>query len=576
MSHDIKRPFYEDFLARNFPAWGMQREFARQINATYRGGVATRTDRSFSTGDTSYIGGTSSRRQSLFSMRDRARQAQRDNPLARSLLNCETDNVVADGFRFQARTKVNYFNREAEDRFPEWMDNADVRGMLSASQQQRQWYSNSRRDGDGGIVLVARGADSKLQWIPGDLIKTPDGKWGDAAIIDGVEIDKACRPIAFHVADLDENGKRSFARIPARDFIYLTPGIETDDLQVRGTSVFAQIFRELDQLNEYTDALIVAARMACVFGLIFKSNNPGKELAGLERTRNSKGDDQRAVRLENGSLRMVGTAEDVVQVQAQQPMQQAPDFIRMMCRLIGTAFDMPLELVLRDMSQVNFASARIGLLSYYRACWSRREWFKKRVLDRIYQWWISRERQKKELGIDGAFITAFPDDYWAHTFIGRGWDYTDPVSEAQADLLQMDMGTKSPQGVAAERGRDWEEIQTEREAANAYLRARELPIAHSTYTRDPAPPSDLAAVKAKTDAYGVAVRAGLLTPTLEDEKLVRADVGLPAPNEDVQKAWEEDGGVRKPITLQAEGGTSPFGAAAPASNQPDEETSDQE
>lgn len=58
------------------------------------------------------------------------------------------------------------------------------------------------------------------------------------------------------------------------------------------------------------------------------------------------------------------------------------------------------------------------------------------------------------------------------------------------------------------------------------------------------------ALKALCDAYGVAVRAGTLTPCLEDENEFRKIFGLPPAPESVVAQWESTRGVRLPITLQ--------------------------
>jgi hypothetical protein len=58
-------------------------------------------------------------------------------------------------------------------------------------------------------------------------------------------------------------------------------------------------------------------------------------------------------------------------------------------------------------------------------------------------------------------------------------------------------------------------------------------------------------LKAKFDAYGVAVRAGALTPQTSDEDQFRSEAGLPIMSEAVDSAWNDDGGVRRPITLQS-------------------------
>lgn len=485
----------DEFYNKWFPTIGVNRAAARlrtEEIASYRGAIATRTGTGFQQ-STSFARGTAADRRSLAAMRDRGRRIFRENPVGKSILQTEVTNVIADGFAFHAagytmngdvRAVAKAWNSEADDRFEEWFDQADFRGMLDGASFQRQAYRSSRKDGDGGIVLVDQGGDSKLQYIPGDLIKTPDDRLGDQLIADGVEVDPASRPIAYHILDTDEYGKRLFTRVPANNFIYLVPEMD-DDMAVRGPTCYSTIFEKLDQLDGYVDGVATAARMSTIFGLIFKSDGSAKQLASLPTLTNSQGQQQRAVTLENGSVKYIGTKDDVVQVNPTQPMQQTPDFIRALMRLIGMPFDMPLELVAHDMSTVTFASARIGLLGYYRAQRARQKWFRKRCLDRIYQWWISRERKRQSLGLPNSFVNPFPEMYWPHMFTARAWDYTDPVSEAQSDFLQIDMGTKSPQDVSAERGRDWDETCVKNAAATAW---RKLNISqneiHSILTRD--------------------------------------------------------------------------------------------
>jgi hypothetical protein len=66
------------------------------------------------------------------------------------------------------------------------------------------------------------------------------------------------------------------------------------------------------------------------------------------------------------------------------------------------------------------------------------------------------------------------------------------------------------------------------------------------------------------DAYGVGVRAGVLTPNADDEKFFRAKFGMPAMSAAVLAAWKADGDVRKPITLAAQVLTDANAAAAGA------------
>lgn len=63
--------------------------------------------------------------------------------------------------------------------------------------------------------------------------------------------------------------------------------------------------------------------------------------------------------------------------------------------------------------------------------------------------------------------------------------------------------------------------------------------------------ADITKLRAWADAYGVAVRAGVLTPSMVDEEYVRNLFGLPEMPEEVRALWFETK-TRAPITIQPE------------------------
>lgn len=59
--------------------------------------------------------------------------------------------------------------------------------------------------------------------------------------------------------------------------------------------------------------------------------------------------------------------------------------------------------------------------------------------------------------------------------------------------------------------------------------------------------------------YGVAVRAGAITPQIEDEEAFRPALALPPMSSSVTSLWHDQQGYREPITLARPGGEMPFG-----------------
>lgn len=444
------------------PASALRRRVARDFLNSYQDGIPNRLGTTYSDPLTSMLGNYNQRNQKK-NMRHRAINADENNPLARALLNTETDNIVAEGFNLQAKTDSKEFNTEAEVKWHEWLEKADIRGMFGRVDIQRLPYRMGRRDGDVGIVLVADGLESRLQIVPADMIDSPFEQPVDAnPMVSGIQFDQYGSPIAFSVKQQIDAHTPKYTKIPSRDFVFICNTV--DPVAARGETCFATIFDLLDQLDNYVDALVIAARMGAIFGLIFREATGSKQFAGLPSLINGNSQQQKALTLENGLVKYIGNADDIVQVQAQQPMNQSSDFIRSMLRLIGIPFDMPLEIIAKDMSTANFASARIGLLQYYRSARIKQARYAAHW-SRIYRWWLSRERAKQLAGAENAMMTPFPEMFWDHAMIPRGWPYTDPVSEAQGDLLAIEIGKKSPQEVAAEAGGDYTENQRLKEEA---------------------------------------------------------------------------------------------------------------
>lgn len=465
------------------PKWSAERRAWRTIENNYSGGVPNRLSDRWSQAQ-GYRLGSNQDRLDISSAADRALQVYNNNPVARSLVETETDNVIGDGLNYQPASSNQDWNTEAQDRYYEWMDQASVRGpdYSTGCELPRSIWEGSRVSGDIGWIHIASGADSFVQVIPRENIVTPDTMWSDKNVCEGIRFNSVTAPIEYYIKSIDERGTRTFIPINARDFVFLPHISKTKPNQVRGETCYMQVFKLLENIDRYVDGVALAAWMATVFGIVFKQNNSAKQLSALETAYNSAGNLQKTVTLENGMVKYIGTDEDVAQVQAHQPMQQTPDFIRAMLRLAGMVFGMPLEAFARDMSTCNFASARIGLLPFYRLCRIRGQGTFAPRWSRTIRWWLTRESLRAPTD-PKRWKTAFPEDFLKHELLSNAWEYTDPVSEVQGDMLQVDAGFKSHQMVISERARDGERILRER--SEWQKKAADLPDNRSGLSRHP-------------------------------------------------------------------------------------------
>jgi hypothetical protein len=173
-----------------------------------------------------------------------------------------------------------------------------------------------------------------------------------------------------------------------------------------------------------------------------------------------------------------------------------------------------------------------------------------------------------------------PEDWWKIGFTKAAQFTVDEGRMRAADISDLRAGLTTEDHIVEARGMDYEDLLRKR-AANLVLKKKiaeenglnPTELGTTAMPGDPvelieeetgedmdddgqatlAMKSDLdfATLKAKFDSYGVAVRAGSITPQKSDEDAFRAEAGLPEMSDSVTDAWVQDGGYRRPITLRS-------------------------
>ena len=129
------------------------------------------------------------------------------------------------------------------------------------------------------------------------------------------------------------------------------------------------------------------------------------------------------------------------------------------------------------------------------------------------------------------------------------------------------------QTIAGESGQHWEQFQdqTIREGARGARRQKEIseeegvtPVETVTYQKNEIPSiqpvgteggggdAGLMDLRDQAETYGVGVRSGMVTAQKKDEQDFRVKAGLSKMSGEAEDAWKQDGGIRRPVTLQSQ------------------------
>ena len=495
-------------------------------------------------------------------VRNRARELERNNEFARRYLDCLEANVLGhNGITLQSKVKDpsglydTYANRAVEDSWARWgtRGNTTPCGCLSWLSVQRLVLRRCATDGSV-LIRKIKSVDApfgfQLQVIEIDrllyTLHSVNPQTGNQVRF-GIEFDKYGKPLVYnirrqHPGDLFgavsmSSGQADQIQADEILHVYLPdrPG------QSLGASWFAPVMVSLENLHKYREAELYAARMgACQMGFIERQQGAAEFSGDAPDSLGNKTMDA-----EPGVIRELDPGQSFKAFNPAHPTSAFSDFVKGQLRGIASGLSVSYVSLANDYSDVNYSSARSSLLEERERWKFLQEWFIDAFIEPIWNEWLPAALMKNQ--IIGPSGVAMPfskkEKFNAPKWCARRWDWVDPEKDVNAAILAMKNGLLSRREVVANRGGDLEDVMEEQQGD------KQIAIEYGILT--PEMVAEAEQQKQIMDAYGVGVRAGCITPNVEDEKFIRTKVQLPAPSKDVQAAWKTDGGARKPITLQS-------------------------
>lgn len=380
-----------------------------------------------------------------------------NNPHAAAIVSAWTTNLVADGPSIRPQTQAAELRRDLVERWGAWWSECDAEGVSDLG----GWLTRAVRclvvSGEAVAHLEADPLTRALRlrlWQPEQLDATLHRELGGGArIVAGIELDAAGRRIAYHIKPTDD---ALFAspwtpqRIPAADVLHafdpLFPG------QMRGASWLSPVMTRLAQTEQLSDSLLARANASTVFaGFATRPTGMVDEDDPLAAGR--EGPD---LRVEPGA---VVFAPSGYSVEFTDPPESsdAVAFLRAITRDIAAGAGLPYELVSHDLSQVNYSSARLGLLEFRRRVVAlQRNILVAQILAPAWRRFVVLEVLAGRLPPAAMTVGA--------EFVFPGWAPIDPAKETKADVEAVGAGFKSRFEVIAARGRDPEAVDAEIEA----------------------------------------------------------------------------------------------------------------
>lgn len=377
--------------------------------------------------------------------------------------------------------------------FTAWAEDAgavDLAGRMDFYEAQRWCVLADVRDGEALTVLDESGA---LAFIEGDRLASSrtdasgtvglDGtRLGEPGhqVIDGVLVSETGAALGYYVHPYDKWGNVRLAR-DAEHFVPAGAVVHTGFFrragQVRGRPPGARIIETAVQLAEYREAVQLAAKLAAVLALVFKTESPGGvPLAARTGTQETSGggggsDGSRVdniFKFEAGQTFSLGIGETVEQVKGEQPSTTYDAYLNASIGVMSAGGLLPRQMLMRDMSTVNFSSGRMAYYLADLAAKPKRRSHCRKWCQRIYAWKVAQFIAERRLPPEPRLLRVL----WSQPSRVS----VDPDKQVKADRAEVEAGFATPQDKIRERGGTIDEVYDQLAEAQEMARGRGLEL----------------------------------------------------------------------------------------------------
>lgn len=401
-------------------------------------------------------------------LRERSRDLYMGTPIATGALKTLRTNVVGSGLKLKPQLDYEFLGMTEEEasqlemtierEFSLWAEsvNCDLARLNDFYEIQQLVFLSSLMCGDAFALLpyttrVGSPYDLRIQLIEGDRVCDPYFKTGKDDISAGVECNENGEVVAYHIANFHPLSatriSNKWTRVEAfgkktgrRNVIHI---MESERIgQRRGVPILAPVIESLKQLGRYTDAELMAAVVSGMFTVFIETQDPNENPLGEMVSEDQRVDDadQNSLEMGNGAIVALAPGEKANIANPTRPNAAFDGFITSICRQIGTALEIPHDLLLKQFN-ASYSASRAALLEAWKMFRMRRAWLANDFCQPIYEEWFSEAVAKGRIYAPGFFNSeivrkAYCNAEWS----GPSQGQLDPVREANAAAIRVHNG----------------------------------------------------------------------------------------------------------------------------------------
>jgi len=464
----------EKAIAAVSPTTGLKRAAARKrlkiINSGYSNYGASHTKKSMLGWYSSGGSAKEDIEDNLSTLRQRSRDLYMGVPIATGAVKTMRTNVVGSGLALKSQVDYEFLGMTEESaqklesnierEFALWAESemCDAERLDNFYEIQQLAFLNWLLSGDVIVLLptskrVNAPYDLRIQLIEADRLCTPQNKQNDPLFISGVENNKSGEVVAYHIKNTHplssgistgEESKRveAFGKKTGRRNVLHIMNRERIG-QKRGVPFLAPIIEPLKQLGRYTEAEIDAAVVSGMFAVFIEKSEmsgDGPALGEVVPASGQASSDPNDIELGSGSIIDLEEGEKANAVSPGRPNANFDGFVTAFTRHIGSALEIPYEVLIKQFI-ASYSASRGALLEFWKSVRMFRRWFAYDFCQAVFEEVLAEAVAKGRIAAPGFFSDpAIRKAYSGAEWNGPAQGLLNPVHEVRAAEIRVENG----------------------------------------------------------------------------------------------------------------------------------------
>ncbi|WP_265822531.1 phage portal protein [Geovibrio ferrireducens] len=375
-------------------------------------------------------------------LRPRSRDLARNTLLGRGIIRTCRDNVVGSGLYLDARidrdvlgmsdAEAEKWEANTEREFELFADSTecDIERCLNFYGLQELAFTSALINGESFGVLTHikdRNSPYKLvvNLIEADRCSNPDNKFDTEQLTSGIEKDENGAPVKYHFSSFHPGSLRYFAQkkewyeVPAYNSLGLRNVIHLFEKervgQTRGIPYLTPVIEALRQLEQYTNAELMAAVISGMY-TVFLKDEDYDDIDDLENPDGKKEDAVSETKMSAGTMVHLGKGKTIENPIPGRPNSGFDPFFNAIVKQIGASLGVPFEIMLK-IFQSSYSASQAAMHEAWRFFKHRRMWLATYFIQPIYERWLWEAVALGRISAPGFFA----DPLRRKAYLGAEW-----------------------------------------------------------------------------------------------------------------------------------------------------------